>query len=298
MTIVQLEYLLAVANCGGFSLAAEQCFVTQPSLSMQIKNLEEELGVILLDRSRKPVVPTEVGKVVLENTRETLKAFGYIKESVHNMKGEISGLLRLGVIPTIAPYLLHRFVPAFVKKYPNVDLQIREMITPDILEALEKDRLDAAIIAGGTCVGTVVEDELFDDKFYAYVSPMNRLYDRNTIRIEDIVMDELMLLSDGNCLRDQILELCQPRVNSHYNNLFESGSLDTLMRLVDNTDSITIIPEMAMKYISEAKRSQVKTFAKGATSRKIAIAVRRTYVKYSLIEVLKKEILESVQSKF
>ena len=295
MTIVQLEYFLMVANCGNFSIAAEQCFVTQPSLSMQIKNLEEELGVILLDRTRKPVVPTEAGVVVLEGVRETLKAFDYIKESVASLKGEISGVLRLGVIPTIAPYLLHRFVPEFVKKYDKVDLQIKEMKTPDIMKALELDRLDAAIIAGGTCTGTVVEEELFDDKFYAYVSPMNKLYARSTIRIEDIDIEKLMLLSDGNCLRDQIIELCQPRRNAHCNTLFESCSLDTLMRLVDNTDSLTIIPKMAAMYIPEERKSQLKIFAKGATSRKIAVVVRRTYVKQSLVEALKREVLECVE---
>ncbi|MDE5636434.1 MAG: LysR family transcriptional regulator, partial [Alistipes sp.] len=140
MTIVQLEYLLAVANCGSFSLAAEHCFVTQPSLSMQIKSLEEELGVILLDRSKKPVIPTEAGEVVLERVRETLKAYNYIRESVAELKGETAGRLRLGVIPTIAPYLLHRFIPDFVKRYPKVELEIREMVTADIIDALRHDR--------------------------------------------------------------------------------------------------------------------------------------------------------------
>ena len=131
MTIIQLEYLLAVANCGSFSLAAEHCFVTQPSLSMQVKALEEELGVVLLDRSKKPVIPTEAGEVVLEQARETIKAYNYIKEAVSELKGETAGKLRLGVIPTIAPYLLHKFIPAFVRDYPKVELEISEMITSD-----------------------------------------------------------------------------------------------------------------------------------------------------------------------
>lgn len=134
MTIIQLEYLLAVANCGSFSLAAEHCFVTQPSLSMQVKALEEELGVVLLDRSKKPVIPTEAGDVVLERARETLRAYNNIRESVAELKGETSGKLRLGVIPTIAPYLLHKFIPAFVRDYPKVELEISEMITSDIVE--------------------------------------------------------------------------------------------------------------------------------------------------------------------
>lgn len=124
MTIIQLEYLLAVANHGSFSQAAEKCFVTQPSLSMQVKNLEEELGVILLDRSKKPVIPTEAGTLVLNQAREAVMAFRRVTEAVNDLKGEVSGLLRLGVIPTIAPYLLHRFVPEFTRKYPKVELQI------------------------------------------------------------------------------------------------------------------------------------------------------------------------------
>lgn len=129
MTIIQLEYLLAVANCGSFSLAAEHCFVTQPSLSMQVKALEEELGVVLLDRSKKPVIPTEAGEVVLDRARETLRAYNNIRESVAELKGETSGKLRLGVIPTIAPYLLHKFIPDFVRDYPKVELEISEMVT-------------------------------------------------------------------------------------------------------------------------------------------------------------------------
>ena len=124
MTIIQLEYLLAVANCGSFSQAAEHCFVTQPSLSMQVKALEEELGVVLLDRSKKPVIPTEAGEVVIGKARETLKAYNCIREAVSELKGETAGKLRLGVIPTIAPYLLHKFIPAFVRDYPKVELEI------------------------------------------------------------------------------------------------------------------------------------------------------------------------------
>lgn len=292
MTIVQIEYLLAVANCGSFSLASEHCFVTQPSLSMQIKNLEEELGVILLDRSKKPVIPTEAGLVVIKNAREALKAYNYIKESVNELRGEIAGSLKLGVIPTVAPYLLHKFIPGFLSRYPKVDLCIREMNTAEIFSALGRDALDAAIIAGGTCPDSIIEDELFDDRFYAYVSPANSLYDRSNVRIEDIDMKELLLLSDGHCLRDQILELCQARKAVNPSCAFESGSLDTLIRIVDCTNNITVIPEMALEYIPRERKDQIKSLAKGAASRKIAIAVRRTYVKSSLISALRESIME------
>ena len=294
MTIIQLEYLLAVANCGSFSLAAEHCFVTQPSLSMQVKALEEELGVVLLDRSKKPVIPTEAGEVVLEQARETIKAYNYIKEAVSELKGETAGKLRLGVIPTIAPYLLHKFIPAFVRDYPKVELEISEMITSDIVEALKRDRIDAALVASGTCGEGILEQELFNDRFYAYVSPENPLYERQNIRIEEIDLKDLVILRPGNCMRDQIIELCQARrsMPSHYS--FESGSLDTLMRIVDCTSCLTIIPEMAVEYIPSDRRDRLKTLSKGATSRKIAVAVRRTYVKNSIIRALTETILANV----
>ncbi len=292
MTIIQLEYLLAVVNCGSFSRAAEHCFVTQPSLSMQMKALEEELGVVLLDRSKKPVILTEAGEAVLEQVREALHAYNRIKETVAEMKGETAGRLRLGVIPTIAPYLLHKFIPVFVRDYPKVELEISEMVTAQIVEALNRDQLDAALVASGTCGEGIIEQELFNDRFFAYVSPENPLYERQNIRIEDIDPKELVILSPGNCMRDQIIELCQARrgVPAHYS--FESGSLETLMRIVDCTSCLTIVPEMAAEFIPADRRDRLKMLAKGATSRKIAVAVRRTYVKSSIIRALTQTILD------
>ena len=172
-----------------------------------------------------------------------------------------------------------------------MELEIREMITADIIEALKHDNIDAAIVASGTCGDGIVEHDLFSDRFYAYVSPENPLFERTNIRIEDIDLKDLILLSRGNCMRDQIIELCQARrsVPSHY--YFESGSLDTLMRIVDCTACLTIIPEMALEYIPAERRAQVKTLAKGATSRRIAIVVRRTYVKNSIISALESTIM-------
>lgn len=292
MTIIQLEYLLAVANHGSFSLAAEKCFVTQPSLSMQVKNLEEELGVIVLDRSKKPVLPTDAGLAVIRQAKEAVQAFAMVREVVSDLQNEISGTLRLGVIPTIAPYLLHRFIPDFVRKCPKVELQIREMMTGDIIRALDRDMLDAAIMAGGTSPEGIREEELFNDRFFAYVSTDHPLCQRSNIRIEDIDVRHLLLLSEGNCLRDQVIELCQAQKNIARQYSFESGSLETLMRIVDNTPNlITIIPEMVADYIDEKHRPQVKTLAKGAASRKITIAVRRTYVKRSLIDALKESVM-------
>lgn len=294
MTIIQLEYLLAVANYGSFSIAAEHCFVTQPSLSMQIKSLESELDVILLDRSKKPVVPTVAGEAVLAQAREALKGYNAIKEMVQQMKGEIAGKIRLGVIPTIAPYMLHKFIPEFVARYPKVELEVREMHTAQIVEALNRDSLDVALVAGGTCGESITEIELFDDRFFAYVSPQNPLYNKSNVQISDIDMKDLVLLSVGNCMRDQVLELCLARHQHPSRYSFESGSLDTLMRIVDCTSSMTIIPAMAVDYVPEKRKRQVKTLLKGASSRKISLAVRRTYVKRSIVDALQKTIMECI----
>lgn len=294
MTIIQLEYLLAVANCGSFSKAAEHCFVTQPSLSMQIKNLEEELDVILLDRSKKPVIPTEVGRVVLEQAREAVRVYNSVRESVAEFKGQVAGRLRLGIIPTIAPYLLPKFIPDFVRTYPRVELEVSEMVTSQIVHAIERDRIDAAIVAGGTCPEGMTEQELFDDTFFAYVSPGHPLAERSNIRIEDIDARDLILLSEGHCLRDQIVELCQAQRAAGTPYHFESGSLETVMRVVDSTNGLTIIPRMAAECVAADHRSQVKTFARGAASRKIVIVVRRSYVKRSLIGALRECVLENV----
>ena len=287
MTIIQLEYLLAVANCGSFSIAAGQCFVTQPSLSMQIKALEEELGVVLLDRTKKPVIPTETGEVVIRNAREALRSYNYVRESVNELKGEITGTLRLGVIPTVGPYLLHRFIPDFIARYPKVDLQIFEMATTPICEALRHDALDAALLSSGTTPDGIMESALFSDRFHAYVSPASDLYERSGVRIEDIDMRQLILLSEGHCLRDQILEICQAHRAVHRRYEFECGSLETIMRLVDCTSCLTILPEMAIPFVPAERQGQLKPLAKGALSRKIALAVRRTYVKHSIISALR-----------
>jgi LysR family hydrogen peroxide-inducible transcriptional activator len=196
------------------------------------------------------------------------------------------------VIPTVGPYLLHRFIPAFMKKYPKIDLDVYEMETIPSVEALQRDALDAALLSSGTTPDGIMEYELFSDNFHLYVSPGSDLYERSNVRIEDIDMKQLILLSQGHCLRDQVLELCQAHrtVHSRYN--FECGSLETLVRIVDCTNCVTVIPQMATPFIPQERRGQIKTLAKGAMSRKIALAVRRTYVKHSIISALRDAVID------
>ena len=290
MTIIQLEYFLAVVNFGSFSTAAKNCFVTQPSLSTQISNLEDELGVPLLDRNSKPIVPTEVGFIVLKQTKEAIASFYSIKEKMNTLRGDLSGRLRLGVIPTISPFLMPKFVPEFVKRCPNVELDVRDMFTADIIDALARDVIDIAILSGGYQI-QIKETKLFNDKLYFYVSPKNELYTRSEIYMEEVDVKQLLILSEGNCLRNQVLKLMclsKQRLKSMFN--FANCSLETLMHMVDATSSLTIIPGMAIDYIPEAKRKQIKPFAKVYAHRKVSMAVGHTYVKDSLVNAVKEAV--------
>lgn len=291
MTITQFEYLLAVVNHGNFSAAAKSCFVTQPSLSIQVQNLEDELGVILLDRSQKPIVPTEIGCIVLEQIRTTIAEFYTTKDKVNIIKGAVSGRLRLGIIPTVSPYLMPKFIPDFIERCPEVELEICDMHTSDIISALNQDMIDVAILSGGESAIPIKETKLFDDKLYLYVSPKNDLYKRNSIFIDDINIKQLLILSEGNCLRNQTLKLCKERENLRLPYDFKASSLETLMYTVDSTSMVTIIPGMAIGFIPESKYKQIKPFIGVNAYRTITMAVGRTYVKKSLVDAVVKSVM-------
>jgi LysR family hydrogen peroxide-inducible transcriptional activator len=290
MTITQLEYFLAVVNHGSFSTAAEHSFVTQPTLSMQIGSLEDELGVILLNRSSKPIVPTEAGKAVLEQARKAVAAFRGTKEKVNEIKGGIDGRLRLGVIPTISPYLIPGFIPEFLKRYPKVKLEIRDMFTADIVDALNRDAIDVAILSGGIDM-KIRETPLFNDKLFVYVSPKNKLYKQTSVLISEINVRELLILSEGNCLRNQVLTLCKAHKKLKPAYTFANCSLETLMHTVDCSAGVTIIPGMAIEYIREDKRGQIKPFGEVDAHRKITMAASRTYAKDALVEAVRESVL-------
>lgn len=295
MTIVQLEYLVAVAQYGSFSIAAEKCFVTQPSLSIQIKNLEEELGVILVDRSKKPVELTDAGQKVLLKTQAVLSAVKQVKESVLEMQGKVSGELRIAAIPTVAPYLLHKFVPSFHKKYPEVKLSIYEYKTSEIIDALLRETLDVGILAEGFVPATITEEPLFDDPFYAFVSPDHRLIDEKKVSLASLDPSELLLLTEGHCLRTQILNVCSSIEQEKSDMTIECGALDTLLRLTVATEGITIVPKMSLNFLPKIDPRCIKPIVEDDAVRTISLATNRYFPKQTLLKVLKKEIMESVQ---
>lgn len=295
MTIVQLEYLLAVANHGSFSLASEYCFVTQPSLSSQVKNLENELGVILLNRNDKPITLTDAGRVVVEKANKAIGCFYNIADSVNEMKNKVKGILRLGVIPSIAPYLLHKFLPSFISKYPDVNIEVREMFTRDIEAALKTGEVDMGLLAAGfTSSEYIVEDVLFNDKLLLYHSVGSIHDNQSEVHIVDIDLNSLILLPDGHCLRTQVLDLCNAKNKKSDKISFESGSLETISRIVDTIGGVTIIPQMAVELMSEDRRKQLKPFSPIINARReIALAVSVNFYKRSIYNAIREEIIET-----
>lgn len=290
MTISQLEYLLAVANYGSFSVAAEKCFVTQPSLSVQIKNLEDELGLVLLDRSTKPVIPTDAGMIVISQAREALSSFSRIKECATDFRGIIAGDLRIGCIPTIAPYIIHKIVPVINKKYPDVNLLVYERVTSDIINNLRKDQLDAGIIAEGFAPDYIREEYIAKDPFFVFVSPEHDLYKEKTVKVEQIRSEDLLLMTEGHCLRSQVLDLCSKNKDNIACSI-ECGSLETLIRVALAMRKITIIPEMSVPYIGGNLKNCIKPIASDRPAyRNITLATSRIFAKQRLIQVLKEEL--------
>lgn len=297
MTITQLEYLIAVVNCGSFSAAAERCFVTQPSLSTQIKNLEEELGVILLKRGEKPIIPTQAGIAIIEQAKKAMAEFHTIKSMVDDMSSQIRGSLTLGVIPTISPYILHKFIPKFVKKHPNLKVKVREMYTSQIITELEKGTIDIGLLAGGfTPTNIIVEEDLYKDRFYLYVGRENKLLGKQTVHINELNTEDLLLLPDGHCLRTQVLNLCDNKSNSNIGMMLDSGSLETILRMVDTSDKATIIPNMMLPFITSTHAKQVISFKEELKAeRYISLAVSTNFYKKSIYNALKESILEATE---
>ncbi|MDZ7878047.1 MAG: LysR substrate-binding domain-containing protein [Saprospiraceae bacterium] len=293
MTLQQLEYIIAVDNHRHFAKAAQACFVTQPTLSMMLQKLEEELGILIFDRSKQPVVPTEIGRIVIEQARKVLQETAELREIVENQREILRGELRLGIIPTLAPYLLPLFLKGFSEKYPDIRLIISELMTHDITQKLKKDQLDIGIMATPTDDGELFETFLFKEQFVVYAAENEAILNKRFLLAQDIDVNRLVLLEEGHCMRTQIINLCELRqtTNQLPNIFYESGSIETLKNLIDIHSGITILPELALQNLSKAQFKNVRFFQNPAPVREISIVTYRAFVKKRLVEVLKKEIL-------
>lgn len=292
MTITQLEYVVAVDKHRHFRKASEECHISQPTLSMQIQKLEEVLGFIIFDRSKNPVIPTIEGEKFIKQARVVLREYKKLKDITNDPEAGLSGEFRLGVIPTLAPYLVPLFLNKFASILPNVELVIEERTTNEIITMIERDELDAALLVTPLHNNAIVERVLFYEPFYGFVSKNHELYRKSQLEQSDLNEDGLWLLREGHCFRGQVLSLCSH--GGHQNQRFESGSLETLKNLVIKDSGYTLIPHLDMLDITGPKKNLIRAFKSPVPTREVSIVYGRNFYKEKIIDSLEKIILESI----
>jgi LysR family hydrogen peroxide-inducible transcriptional activator len=290
-----------------FARAAAACGVTQPTLSMQLAKLEAALGVVLFDRRRSPVVPTDIGHALIEQARIVLRETNRLREISHARGGLVEGELRLGVIPTVAPYLLPSVVHRLAREHPRLTLVIEERLTDDIVQGLRRDVLDAGIVATAVDDAGMAERTLFTEPFIGYVSGGHRLASSPTLRASDLSLEDLWLLAEGHCFREQAIQLCRQRtvrgrgaaphgpVAAPLCARFESGNLETLKRLVEQGEGMTLLPMLAALDLQRAsERRRLRPFSGSPPVREIRLVRRRDYLKQHLVEAVVGAVMESL----
>jgi LysR family hydrogen peroxide-inducible transcriptional activator len=297
MTLVQLEYIVAVDTWRHFATAAAKCSVTQPTLSMQIQKLEAELELQLFDRSKVPVIPTAEGVDIIQQARVILKEVERLGELVRERKGEMIGDLRLGILPTVAPYLLPLFLNSFLQQYPGIRLKVTELTTEAIVDRLKKHLLDAGLLATPLDDPGIFEQPLFYEEFVVYVSPAEEeVYRKRYVLADDIDVRHLWLLQEGHCMRSQIMHLCELKTQMQEDNNFhyEAGSIETLKKMVETKNGLTILPELALQDLSAQQLKMVRHFKAPVPVREVSLVTHRNFVKKRLLDALRQEILLAV----
>jgi LysR family hydrogen peroxide-inducible transcriptional activator len=299
MTIIQLKYIVAIDTYRHFALAAERCFVSQPTLSMQLQKAEDELGMRIFDRSKQPLIPTENGLEVIEQARRILAECEVLDHLASFKTGQIAGELRIGIIPTLAPYLLPLFLPVFTEKYPKVKLVIIEIATTTIISHLRQGKIDVGILATPLIENGITEIPLFYEELLAFVSKNTPEDNKNYLLPSDIDPNKLWLLEEGHCFRSQIENLCE--LKKAFQNgsqvVYESGSIETLRRMVDTNSGITIIPELATVDMTPEQKKQLRYFKSPAPTREISLVIHRGYIKKKLINLVEREIKDVIPEK-
>lgn len=291
MTITQLQYVLAVAEHQNFTKAAQKVFVTQPTLSMQIQKLEEELDIQIFDRSKKPIQLTETGRKIVNQARNIVNESDRIQDIVDQQKGFIGGVFRLGVIPTIMPTLLPMFLTNFVKKYPKVKLKIEELNTEAIIEKLKEGHLDAAIAATPLEFPGIKEQVLYYEPFVAFIPEGHRLSKNEKLVVDDLDIDDMLLLEDGHCFKDGILNLCKSSRNYEGDQFqLESGSFETLVKLSNEGLGMTLLPYLHTLDLKEKDNSRLRMFKDPIPAREVSLIYNKSELKIQIIEALRSTI--------
>lgn len=298
MTLTQLSYIVAVDRYRHFATAAEKSYVTQPTLSMQIHKLEDELGITIFDRSKSPVVPTEIGEKIIKEAKDVLKQAKHIEDIASISEDGLRGTFRVGIIPTIAPNLLPLFLRSFTEKYPDVKLIIEEVVTEKLLELLDEDLLDVGIIATPVDRGNIFEEDLYYEPFIGYISQSHPLAEKDKISVNDLDIANLWLLNEGHCFRDQTVKLCKKQRREtldHSQIEFESGNLETLKQLVEQNFGMTLLPYLAKNQLEQrCIKSHLRYFEDPVPRRKVRIVYGREYLKKNIIDAFKDEILQAI----
>lgn len=295
MTLVQLEYIIALDSLKHFAKAAAHCHITQPSLSMQVQKLEEELDVQLFIRTN-PVTTTETGQIVIEQAKKILAEARMMHQIIQQEKNIVAGTIKIGIIPTLAPYLLPRFLQAFIKIYPQVRLSIHELTTENIVRQLKNGSLDAGILATPLNIAELKESFLFNEEFVAYVSRKEKLFNKKYLLPDDIDVHNMWLLEEGHCLRNQVMNLCalqrDASIEKHFD--YAAGSIETLKNFVDKNGGITLLPELATFEMNNSKKNMLRYFKSPAPVREISLVTLKTYNKTRIINILKQTILDNL----
>lgn len=291
-TISQLEYIIALDAYRHFGKAADNCFITQPTLSMQINKLEENLGVKIFDRSRQPVMPTELGKQIVLQARKIINEVKKMEELIDDQKDILSGSLRIGIIPTIAPYLIPLFATSFLKKYPEIQLSVEEQLTADTIDKLKSEEIDVGIVVGPIEDSSLRELPVYYEKFLAYASDLD-LELGAEIQDDDLDTDRLWLLNEGHCFREQVLSICKNRNTDNILN-YQSGSLESLKRMVDKQGGVTLLPELATLDLNLEDQKNLHAFKRPTPFREVVIILKRDYLKKRMIDALQQEIVENL----
>lgn len=301
MTLIQLKYVLAVDTHRHFAQAADSCFVTQPTLSMQINKLEKELDILIFDRSKHPVEPTEIGKKIIEQARKAIQESERISEIVQGSKGQISGEFRMGIIPTVSTNLLPRFLKHVTEKYPEIRLRIEELQTDQIIDRLERDQLDAGILATPLDRSGIIERPIYYEPFMAYVPVGHRLEKEDFVLHSELKLNDMLLLKNGHCFRDSVINLCGaafPEVKSNEKGLdFQSGNFETLIKLADSGFGMTLLPYLMALDLGEEERKRIKPIEHPQPTREISLVFSRAQLKIRIIDLLAEEIKAKIPSK-
>ncbi|MGE0171298.1 MAG: hydrogen peroxide-inducible genes activator [Oligoflexales bacterium] len=297
-TITQLEYIVAVERLRHFGKAAKACHVSQPTLSMQIQKMEEDLGVVIFDRDKKPVLPTEKGAVIIEQSKAVLREYSKLLEIGKTEAGVVRGTFRLGVIPTLAPYLLPLFVQKFSLALPRVDLIIDEMKTEDIIKSLRDDQIDGGLLVTPLHEKGLKERVLFYEPFYVYASTDHQLNSKSKIVESDLDSNDIWLLKDGHCFRDQVINYCSLRREQHSavtNIKFEGGNFETLRNLIRAGRGYTLFPHLFVSSLSASeKEKHVRGFKQPVPIREVSLVHRRDQWKTDILDALKDTIVQSL----